>query len=111
VNAITLSNASTNGARVAMGMDKKTTAASTTSEAPAWAKRTMQRAASMHHSIPQEAQPSGGNINASDVVLAAVVFLSIPIATLAPLVDALESVSPALPAIQYHRKLGLRAAI
>lgn len=59
----TLSNASTNGARVAMGMDKKTMAASTSSEAPAWAKRTMQRAASMHHSIPQEARPSGGNIN------------------------------------------------
>ncbi|GEM_PF-442729 len=59
----TLSNASTNGARVAMGMDKKTTAVSTSSEAPAWAKRTMQRAASMHHSIPQEARPSGGNIN------------------------------------------------
>ncbi|SHE23303.1 type IV secretion system protein [methanotrophic endosymbiont of Bathymodiolus puteoserpentis (Logatchev)] len=58
-----LSNASTNGARMTMGMDKKTTAASTSSEAPAWAKRTMQRAASMHHSIPQEARPSGGNIN------------------------------------------------
>lgn len=58
-----LSNASTNGARMTMGMDKKTTAASTSSEAPAWAKRTMQRAASMHHSIPQESRPSGGNIN------------------------------------------------
>lgn len=61
-----LSNASTNGARTAMGMDKKTSNSETSnssSQAPSWAKRTMNRAATMSHSIPQEARPSGGNIN------------------------------------------------
>ena len=58
------STASTNGARASMGMDKKTADSSNpASEAPAWAKRAMQRAASLSHSIPQEARPSGGNIN------------------------------------------------
>ena len=48
-----LSTASTNGARAAMGMDKKPASPSNpSSEAPAWAKRTMQRAAAMSHAIP-----------------------------------------------------------
>lgn len=59
-----LSDSSVDGSRMAVGMGRKASSkASESKESPEWAKRTMQRVSSMHHSIPQESRPSGGNIN------------------------------------------------
>ncbi len=61
-----LSHSSMNGGRAVVGLATKgnpSATGKTQSQTPSWARRTMHRTTAAAHAVPQEARPSGGNIN------------------------------------------------